>query len=226
MVLRLDLADFSPSVRGARVIGLLRAAGYPERVARLIAGLCCVRAPAAVLHGCAPEERALYRGWHLPQGAPTSPALANACAWRLDRRLHGLARSFGARYTRYADDLAFSGNRNLATDADILLVRIEAIVLAEGFRLRSAKTRVMRRSQRQHLAGLVVNRSPGLPRRERELIEAILRNCVRYGPAGQNRDRRPDFRAHLAGRVAWVAQHHPALGERLRALLARIDWSR
>ena len=52
---------------------------------------------------------------HLPQGAPTSPALANLCAYRLDVRLTALADTAGARYTRYADDLAFSGGSELRT---------------------------------------------------------------------------------------------------------------
>ena len=56
------------------------------------------------------EAAWLYGRRHLPQGAPTSPALANVCAWRIDRRLAGLAEAAGADYTRYADDLAFSGD--------------------------------------------------------------------------------------------------------------------
>jgi len=94
-LMRLDLADFFPSLRFSRVAAFFRTAGYPEPVADALAALCT------------------HEG-SLPQGAPTSPALANALAYRLDCRLAGLARSAGLQYTRYADDLAFSGPSALA----------------------------------------------------------------------------------------------------------------
>ena len=86
-------------------------------LADLLAGLCVNSTPALVLadRPSSPGERsgpavcALYRRPHLPQGAPTSPALGNLAAYRLDCRLTGLAKAAGAQYTRYADDMAFSG---------------------------------------------------------------------------------------------------------------------
>ena len=83
---------------------------------------------------------------HLPQGAPTSPALANLAAFALDRRLTGLAAAVGARYTRYADDLVFSGDRYLRTPRGDRSARSPR---AEGFRVNAAKTRVMGRGRRQ-----------------------------------------------------------------------------
>ncbi|MDR6495531.1 hypothetical protein J2797_005453 [Paraburkholderia terricola] len=120
VVIRFDLTDFFASVHAGRVYSAIHALGYPLEVARALTALCTNRVPSGRL--LAPDvrdridwqERQRYRNRHLPQGAPTSPALANLCAFRLDLRLAGLARSVGASYTRYADDLAFSGGDDLA----------------------------------------------------------------------------------------------------------------
>src|SRR5262249_47319549 len=117
VLLRMDLRDFFPSFAAARIQTFFRIAGYPEPVADLLGGLCTTVAPRSVWREIGPgfdpsdllDARTLYERAHLPQGAPTSPALANLCSYRADCRLAGLARSAGAQYTRYADDLAFSG---------------------------------------------------------------------------------------------------------------------
>ncbi|WP_068209235.1 reverse transcriptase family protein, partial [Rathayibacter tanaceti] len=116
MVVTLDLQRFFAQVTAPRVFGVLRAEGLPEGVAHALTGLCTHEVPVAVLRrmpsGGTPEERAALRRSlslaHLPQGAPTSPALANVALRRLVARLAGYAEAAGARYTRYADDLAFS----------------------------------------------------------------------------------------------------------------------
>ncbi|KVH77710.1 reverse transcriptase [Burkholderia cepacia] len=230
VVVRFDLADFFVSIRAARIHALFVTLGYPAEVARTLTGLCTNRVPSARL--LAPDlrdrfdwiGRQRYRERHLPQGAPTSPALANLSAFRFDMRLAALARSLDATYTRYADDLAFSGGGALARDVERLQVRVAAIALEEGFALHLRKTRVMRRGMRQQLAGVVVNRHPNLARDEFDLLKAILTNCIRSGPASQNRDACPDFRAHLAGRVAHAAALNAARGAKLRALFDRIAW--
>jgi hypothetical protein len=98
-VLRLDLCDFFPSVPASRVHALFRRLGYPSAVARLLTGLCSHTVSAEQWPAPAASDTAMRRRYavsHLPQGAPTSPALANLCAWRLDARLAGLAASAGA----------------------------------------------------------------------------------------------------------------------------------
>jgi hypothetical protein len=223
-VIRVDLTCFFASVAAPRVYGLFRTMGHPEPVAHTLAALCTARTPAAVLRA-APSTLvdrtfriARLRGPHLPQGAPTSPALANLCAYRLDRRLSGLAAAFGARYARYADDLAFSGDLSLAR-AGALAARVESIVADEGFRVHRAKTRVRGRGDRQTLAGLVVNEHPAVPRTEYDRLRAVLHDAVRNGLDVANRGRRPDFPAYLAGRVAWVGHRHPARAAKLSAML-------
>ena len=226
VVLRMDLRDFFPSVAAARVRAVFRTAGYPPEVAACLAGLCTNVTPPSVW----PDEtddatRRRFRSPHLPQGAPTSPALANLCAYRLDRRLSGLAQKAGAAYTRYADDLAFSGDEDFERRVKRFEKAAAVIALEEGFEVNFRKTRLMPRSSRQCLAGVVVNERPNGRRRDYELLEAILFNCVRHGPAGQNRDGVPDFRAHLAGRVAHLTRLNPAWGRRLKELLGRIEWA-
>src|SRR5262249_14700514 len=152
------------------------------------------------------------------------PALANLCAYRLDCRLNALARSLGAGYTRYADDLAFSGGPDLERSARRFQVQVCRIALEEGFEVHTRKSRFMRQGVCQRLAGVVVNDHPNVRRQEYDRLKAILTNCSRRGPATQNRDGHADFRGHLAGRIAYVAMLSPARAERLRALFAQIRW--
>jgi retron-type reverse transcriptase len=238
IVLKMDLQDFFATITAARVVSIFLTAGYPEPVARRLAGLCTNTVPRAILEraagsGSEPERslkaaiwRAgqLYRVPHLPQGAPTSPALANLAAYRLDARLAGLARAAGARYTRYADDLVFSGDEDFARSIGRFPIHVAAIALEEGFAVQHRKTRVMRRGRRQRAAGVVINEKINMPRDDYDRLKAILCNCVRHGPHGQNRAGVPDFRAHLAGRVAHAARLNPERGRRLARLFEQIVW--
>jgi len=221
VVLRLDLEDFFPAFPAARVQALFRTLGYPEGVAARLAGICTNGAPRSVGR----EARALYRHPHLPQGAPSSPALANLMAYRLDCRLAGLAKSADALYTRYADDLTFSGGEAFKCGVKRFAAHAAGIALEEGFSVNHNKTRIMRQGVRQQVAGVVVNRKVAVRRKDVELLEAILINCARRGPASQNRAGVENFRAHLEGRVGFVAMVDEAKGRRLKALLGRIDWS-
>ncbi|MFN0106206.1 MAG: reverse transcriptase family protein [Bryobacteraceae bacterium] len=204
VVLRMDLRDFFPCIGRSRVQAVFRTLGYPETVADLLGGLCT---------NAAPSGGPLYRQPHLPQGAPTSPALANLCFYRVDCRLAGLAQAAGLQYTRYADDLAFSGD----SVSDALIARVGAIAYEEGFAVQFRKTRVMRRGVRQHLAGLVVNTVCNVKRDEYDRLKATLHNCVQGGPGNESWD-------VLAGRVGFVESVNPARGRKLRKILDRIEW--
>src|SRR6202012_3322893 len=232
IVLRLDLQEFFPSISGPRVQAMFRTLGYPERVADLLGAICTTTTPDRVWHAMGevlePEE---WQRWPvlpgrppLPQGAPTSPALANLCALHMDTRLARFAEAADAVYTRYADDLAFSGEASFARSAERFALHVATIATQEGFRMQHHKTRLMRASVRQHLAGLTVNKGPNVSRRELDRLKAVLTNCVRHGAASQNREGHDDFRAHLEGKVSFVAMVRPERAVRLRALLERIVW--
>jgi hypothetical protein len=160
----------------------------------------------------------------LPQGAPTSPALANICAYRIDCRLNGLAQATGAAYTRYADDLVFSGDEGFEKCVERFSLHVAAILIEEGFAVHHRKTRIMRQGVRQYMAGLVANQRVNVVRTDFDRLKATLHNCVRHGPQSQNREAHPSFRSHLEGRVGFVETINPEKGRRLRQILERIQW--
>lgn len=233
VVIGLDLAGFFAAVSAGRTYGILRVVGYPEAVAHLLTGLCTIATPIGVLTAMPPggepaNRYALRRALatpHLPQGAPTSPQLANLSAYRLDCRLAGYAAASQATYTRYADDLSFSGGPEVRRRADRFVAGARRIVEDEGFALNDGKTRIQHRSRRQSVTGIVVNDRQNVPRGDYERLRATLHNAAQTSAAAQNRDDHPDFRAHLLGRIAWVEALHPDRGGRLRADFDRIDWS-
>lgn len=225
VVLRFDLESYFSSIGRGRVYGVFRLAGYAEPVAHTLAGLTTTATTLAVRREARSGRlRQLLAAPHLPQGAPTSPALANAVTFGLDRRLAGLAASVGAAYTRYADDLAFSLAEDDRVSVATLLQAVPRIAADEGFAHRAAKTAVRRANGRQQLAGIVLDAHPNVARSEVDRLRAILHNCATNGSAGQNMLAHRDFQAYLAGRVGWVAAVNPARGRRLRATFDEITW--
>jgi len=230
VVVAADLKDFFLTTPLRRVHGLFRSLGYPWAVARLLTGLCSSATPLSVF-AALPEARRpdwrtrkIHEAPHLPQGAPTSPALANLAAWQLDVRLHGLAKSFDAAYTRYADDLVFSGDAAFSRRSPRFLAAVAEIADAEGYALNAPKTRIMRRSGCQRVTGLVVNDRLNIARTDYDALKATLHNCRKNGPQAENRAGHPDFRAHLDGRIVWVENVNRARGERLRRMFETIAW--
>jgi RNA-directed DNA polymerase len=226
VVVTVDLKNFFLNTSLARVHAIFRCLGYPYPVARAFTLLCSTATPLTVLDAQHVDflTRQRFATPHLPQGAPTSPALANLASLRLDRRLTGLAHCFEARYTRYADDLTFSGDRVFHCQIPSFLRAVSEIVQDEGFTLNTPKTRIMPRSTRQTVTGIVVNDHINVPRRAYDALKATLTNCLKHGPASQNRHHHPDFRNHLDGRIVWISSLNPQRGEKLRRLFEAITW--
>lgn len=226
VVVTVDLKDFFLNVPLARVHATFRCLGYPYAVARALTLLCSTATPLAVFDAQRVDflTRRRFATPHLPQGAPTSPALANLAALRLDRRLTGLAHHFEARYTRYADDLTFSGDRIFRRKMPSFLCAVSEIANDEGFALNTPKTRIMPRSTRQVVTGIVVNDHVNVPRPAYDALKATLTNCVRHGPTSQNHDAHANFRGHLDGRITWVGSLNPQRGEKLRRIFEAINW--
>lgn len=227
VVVKLDLANFYTTVSHSRIVAIFRSLGYCREAAIWLAGLTTSAVPPDLE---LPENQlallAAYRGRHLPQGAPTSPALANLSAFSLDLRLSGLARKFQANYTRYADDLTFSGSGRFLGSLSTFLQLVGQIIKSERFQLHPRKRRVLRSNQQQKVTGVVVNQHVNIARLEFDRLKAVLHNCLRLGPSTQNREAREDFPQHLLGRIGHVKHLNPDKGERLLAMYRQIDWKR
>jgi retron-type reverse transcriptase len=226
-VVNLDLEDFFPSITYRRVKGVFRALGYSEAAATVFALLATAHdVEEAELDGrryfVATSER------RLPQGAPTSPAITNVLCRRLDRRLAKLADGLGFVYTRYADDLTFSASGAALANLCNLLAKTRAIVAHEGLRVNERKTRVLRRSRRLEVTGLVVNDGVGVSRDTLRRFRATLYQIERDGPEGKRWGASGDVLASIVGFANFVAMVDPAKGAPLRAralaVAARHGW--
>jgi retron-type reverse transcriptase len=224
-VITFDLQNFFPTITLPRIHGLFRALGYPHPVARHLAGLCTTITPKTILQSLPTQTHARHATPHLPQGAPTSPALANLLAYKLDHRLQKLSLSANANYTRYADDLAFSGPESFRKSIKSFAKTVTTIITEEGFTLNPSKTSQMPAHQSQKITGITINRHCNIPRNDYDALKATLHNCLRTGPAAQTHNNHSDFRRHLEGRIAWMAQINPQKAAKLLRLFDQIDFT-
>ena len=175
-VYNIDLKDFFHSFDRRKVkYGLMRSPfnlkDERESLAYRIAGLCT--------H---PIEMDGVKKTVLPQGSPVSPVLTNMLSKTLDRRLNGLAKRFGVRYTRYADDITFSSMHNVYSNPEFL-DELQRIIEEQGFRINTKKTRLQKRGYRQEVTGLTVNEKTNVKRRYIKQIRLWLYLWERYGYA-------------------------------------------
>lgn len=206
VVIKLDLADCFPTIHFGRVRSLLIGYGYSYPVAQTLAVVMTEppRQPVEI-------DGKLY---HVPtgprvcvQGAPTSPGICNAVLRRLDYRLAGLAKRYGFAFTRYADDLTFSGDD--VTAVKVIITVTSRIVREEGFAVNRDKTRVMRAGRRQAVTGVTVNQTAGLSRKERRRLRAALHRRQHAAEVDAARDRQ------LAGKLAYLRMINPAQADAL-----------
>jgi RNA-directed DNA polymerase len=221
IVINLDFKDFFPSISYPRVKGLFRALGYSEAVATLL-GLLCTEPEVeeVTLDGktyfVATTER------HLPQGAPSSPAITNVLCRRLDRRLSQMAAELGFAYTRYADDLTFSGSVDAHRKVCNILKRTERIVAHEGLTIHPQKTRVLRKSQQQEVTGVVVNQKLNIDRNTLKCFRATLHHIEKDGLAGKQWGQSPDLLKAIEGFANFVVMVNPDKGNQYLEQVQRI----
>jgi retron-type reverse transcriptase len=162
-VFNIDLKDFFPSVRQARVWARLQLPpfNFSQEIANVVAGLCC-------------HFNAEGTDCVLPQGAATSPLLTNAVCDTMDRRMRGVAKRFGLHYSRYADDITFSSMHNVYQENSDFRKELRNIIEGQNFCINDKKTRLLRTGQRQEVTGLTVNSKVNVTRKYVRDIRYIL----------------------------------------------------
>ncbi len=196
-VVALDISDFFPSIGFGAVLGVFSSMGYSKPVSVMLAKLC-------TLYG------------KLPQGAPTSPMLSNLFFKKTDDTLFCYCRKRNIQYTRYADDLVFSGND---LKPQYLISYVKMLLSHQRLSLNEEKTKVMGQGRRQSVTGVVVNKIIQVPREYRDKIRQEIYYCIKYGETSHFlhvKDNLPKwistpdtYLKHLLGKVNFVLQVNP-----------------
>jgi RNA-directed DNA polymerase len=188
IVFSVDVKDFFPSVSSKMVRGIFEALGFKGEATNLLV------------------QATTWDG-QLPQGAPTSPAIANLSMARADVRLEGLAATQGFDYTRYVDDLTISGPERLKKFRGL----IRRIVEEEGFNVNPDKIHTMHSGMRQVVTKIVVNTKLNLAREDRKQIrQNALQSATML--------RRTADDSSLRGQLSWLCSVNPTLGTKIRHL--------
>jgi RNA-directed DNA polymerase len=222
-VVNLDLQHFFPTITENRVKGVLRALGVDQRVAEIIARLCCYDS-------------------HLPQGAPTSPVLSNMICYRLDTDLLRVAKTARAIYTRYADDITFSSYQPPAPlfegalptvgrfSPELLAPSLRNVFQTNGFVLHPEKAHYADRNSRRIVTGVKINAGLNVDRRYIRRVRALLHSIEILGLANAQAKfaslgGKGELAAHLRGKIAYVSHLKGATDPVVRALALRYNKS-
>ena len=149
------------------------------KIANLIASICCTEMEVERKNDAGEWEKVKRNV--LPQGAPTSPIITNVICHRLDYLLTAVAKRFGLKYSRYADDMTFSSMHNVFQKDSEFLKELHRIVFEQGFHIKESKTRLQKEGFRQEVTGLVVNDKVNVQKRYIKQLREWLYKWETYG---------------------------------------------
>lgn len=205
LVINLDLKDFFPSIKYYDIFKIFKYIGYTVEVSHLLTKLCTNSMNV------------------LPQGSPASPSLSNLVSLKLDKRLSSLASKINCTYTRYADDITFSGEKYIKRYLPV----IRQIIFEEGFTVNESKVRLQYSFQRQEVTGLIVNTKVSLPEKTINEIENSIYFCQKYGVSNHIIRIKCDkgfYKEHLYGIAYFINMIDKEKGQKYLDDLNKIDW--
>lgn len=230
-ILKIDFLRFFDSVSEKQIYRIFKGLGYHGNVAFALAKICTLVPDKTFLKSFKKNERHLksailnHNLGILPQGAPTSPKLSNLFCFALDNRLSNLALKHGLGYSRYADDLTFSGEPAKLMAAKKI---INKIVKDEKLFINPAKTKLLKRGAPFFVTGLSINNTVvKIPKKKKIDVEHHLHHCLKNGVENhliksgiQNRN----FKDWLFGNIAFVYSVEKELGQKYFDAFNKIQW--
>jgi len=162
-VYNIDIKNFFPTIHYGRIKAVLQLhpINASTEIAHLIAHLAC------------------YQGI-LPQGSPLSPMLTNIVCQSMDYHLVKLAKKHKCFYSRYADDITFSANKNIFKK-EKFIDELKSVIIKQGFNINEKKTRLQKHTQRQEVTGIIVNQKSNLKRDYIKKVRSMLYNWENKG---------------------------------------------
>ncbi|WP_267403537.1 MULTISPECIES: reverse transcriptase family protein [unclassified Chryseobacterium] len=229
-ILNVDLFKFFDSITERRIYGIFKSLGYAKNLALDFAKLTTVKLPEEYLNTFKDQEFKLYReivkanDCVLPQGAPTSPILSNLVANRLDFRLSRLANKLGVNYSRYADDITFSGNYDETPTFKLL----SKIIIDEGFRINWKKAKISKKGRLQLVTGLTVSNDVHVHRKFKKEVKKHIYGCLNFGVEShihyiQKGDVR-FYKEWLLGKIYYINSIEPEYAKKLFEDYKKIIW--
>ena len=206
LVINIDLKDFFPSITYSQVFKIFVYIGYTIEVAHLLTQLCTNNENV------------------LPQGSPASPVISNIVSLKLDKRLKGLSDKYHCSYTRYADDITFSGKANIKH----VLPIAEKIIKEEGFAINEGKVRLQYKNQRQEVTGLIVNQKISISPLLQKEIENAIYFSKKFGVDEHMKKigcTRSFYKEHLYGIAYFIKMIDELKGEHYLRQLDEIGWA-
>ena len=204
-VISLDIKDFFPSVSFETVFRIFNYYGYTKELSFLFAKLCT------------------YENY-LPQGSPASPWISNISCLKIDKRLSRLAQTYEADYSRYADDITFSGSKHIGKIISIS----KKILQEEGFAINDKKTRIAYKKDRQEVTGLIVNNTDvRVNKKYKKSVWQEIYYCKKFGVSNHLKHiecNKAFYKEHLYGKAYFIHMVEPTEGRKMIAELNTIIW--
>jgi RNA-directed DNA polymerase len=233
LIINIDLYRFFDSITENRVFGLFKWLGYHPNLSIDLARLLCYHPSdkyfeEMIKEGVFSQEYLEQKPSILPQGSPASPVISNILSYKLDLRLNSLAEKAGVNYSRYADDISFSGDRNNM----ISLNTVMKILNEEGFYINDRKTKFLSKNKRQSITGVVVNSGLKVNSQYKKKVFSEIHFSEKFGVKNhldylyktKGREIKSNYKDHLLGKIYFIYSIEPNVGIKMLEKYDQIKW--